>query len=159
MLNAIGMGDLQLKLPNGSGKTTTIFKDAIHTPEMAFTLISISRLDKAGFSVTFNQGMCTIRNPKSKTIATIPNSDGLYKVVATKWSLKTKTVNTAMPKMSISEAHRKLGGHVACSAIEHVVLKGLIKGIDLDLNSKLNFSEVCTKAKLATQPFPKESET
>ena len=88
MLNAIGMGDLQLKLPNGSGKTTTIFKDAIHAPEMAFTLISISRLDKAGFSVTFNKGMCTIRNPKSKTIATIPNSDSLYKVVATKWMSK-----------------------------------------------------------------------
>ena len=152
------MGDLQLELPNGSGKTTTIFKDAIHAPEMAFTLISISRLDKAGFSVTFNKGMCTIRNPKSKTIATIPNSNSLYKVVATKWTSKNKTANTAMSKMSISEAHRKLG-HIACSAIKHAVLKGLIEGIDLDLNSKLDFCEACTKVKLATQPFPKESET
>ena len=113
---------------------------------------------KAGFSVTFNKGMCTIRNPKSKTIATIPNSDGLYKVIATKRTSKTKTANTAMSKISISEAHRKLG-HVACSAIKHAVSKGLIGGIDLDLNSKLDFCEACAKAKSATQPFPKESET
>jgi hypothetical protein len=64
MLTAIGMEDLHIKLPNGSVKTKTVFKNAIHTPEMAFTLISISRLNKAGFSVTFHKGMCTIINPK-----------------------------------------------------------------------------------------------
>jgi hypothetical protein len=64
MLTAIGMEDLHIKLPNGSVKTKTVFKNAIHTLEMAFTLISISRLNKAGFSVTFHKGMCTIINPK-----------------------------------------------------------------------------------------------
>jgi hypothetical protein len=63
-LRVIGMGDLEIKLRNGSGKTKTVFKDAIHTPDMVFTLISISRLDNAGFSVNFNKGMCTIKNPK-----------------------------------------------------------------------------------------------
>ena len=58
--------------------------------------------------------------------------------------------------MSISEAHGKLG-HIACSAIIHVVSKGLIKGINLDLNSKPEFCEACAKAKSACQPFPKES--
>ena len=41
-LSAIGMGDLHIELPNGSDKTKVIFKNAIHTLEMAFTLISIS---------------------------------------------------------------------------------------------------------------------
>ena len=70
-LTAVGVGDLQLELPNGSGKTKTIFKNAIHAPEMAFTLISISRLDKAGYSITFNKGMCTI---KKKTTLTATDS-------------------------------------------------------------------------------------
>ena len=39
---------------------------------MAFTLISISRLDKAGYQVTFKKGMCTIFNPKGQVIAMIP---------------------------------------------------------------------------------------
>ena len=60
-VKAIGMGDMHVELPNGSKKTKAIFKDAIHAPEMAFTLILISRLDKAGYSVTFTKGICTIR--------------------------------------------------------------------------------------------------
>ena len=43
-LKAIGSGDLHLELPNGSGKTKIGLKNAIHAPDMAFTLISISRL-------------------------------------------------------------------------------------------------------------------
>jgi hypothetical protein len=98
MLNAIGMGDLQLELPNGSGKTVTIFKDAIHAPEMAFILISISRLNKAGFSVTFSKGMCTIKNQKSTTIATISHSDGLYKITTQKAGISCETANAASMK-------------------------------------------------------------
>ena len=41
------MSDLHLELPNGSGKTKTVLKNAIHAPDMAFTLISVSQLNKA----------------------------------------------------------------------------------------------------------------
>src|SRR5271168_1689294 len=78
------MGDLKMDLPNGLKTTQTIFKNAIHSPEMVFTLISISQLDKAGYQVNFKKGMCTILNPKVQTIATIPHSDGLYRIIASK---------------------------------------------------------------------------
>ena len=84
MLNAVGMGDLQLKLPNRKIKTNMVFENAIYAPEMAFMLISISRLDKVGFAVNFKRGMCSISNPKGKTVATIPHSDGRYKITAAK---------------------------------------------------------------------------
>ena len=93
--DAIGMSDLELELLNGSGKNKTIFKNAIYAPKMAFTLISISRLNRAGYSVTFNKGMCTIRNPQNSTIATIPHSDRLYKIVAIKQSTKSDSANAA----------------------------------------------------------------
>ena len=113
------MGDLHIELPNGSGKTKVTFRNAVHAPSMAFTLISISRLDKAGYSVTFNKGMCTIRNPNAKTIATIPHRDRLYKLVGNQ--LKgPETANTASGKMSINEAHRKLG-HIAHSAVRYAI--------------------------------------
>ena len=76
------MGDLHIELPNGSGKMKMLFKNAIHAPDMAFTLISVSQLNKAGFSVTFNKAMCTIKTAKGQTIVTIPCSDGLYKLIA-----------------------------------------------------------------------------
>jgi hypothetical protein len=91
-LTAIGMRDLHIELPNRSRKTKFTFKNAIHTPGMAFTLISISRLDKAGYLVLFRKGMCAIRDLKGQTIATIPCSDGLYKLVANQ-SKKMETAN------------------------------------------------------------------
>ena len=145
-MTAIGMGDLNIELPNGPRKTKVTFKNAIHAPSMALRLISISRLDKAGYSVLFSKGMCTIRDPKARTIAIIPHSDGLYKLVANQ-STKSETANTASTKMSINKAHRKLG-HIAHSAIKHAITKGLITGIELDLDSKVEFCE----AGLSTVP-------
>ena len=156
-LTTMGIGDLHLELPNGSGKTKTVFKNAIHAPDMAFTLISISRLDKAGFSVTFKKGMCTITDPKSKIIGTVPNTDGLYKIAsAGNQPNKAESANVASGKMSINEAHRKLG-HISHTAIKHAISKGFISGITLDPNSQPEFCEACAKAKASRTPFPKES--
>ena len=111
-----------------------------------------------GYSVTFNKGMCTIQDPKHKMMATIPHSNGLYKITAQRPSKEAQTTNVVSEKMSISEVHRKLG-HVAHSAIKHAIVNGLIMGINLDMTFKLDLCEACTKAKLARQPFPKESKT
>jgi hypothetical protein len=73
-LAAVGMRDLHVELPNRSQRMKVIFKDSIHALDMAFTLLSISRLDQARFLVTFNKGMCTIRDPKGHTITTVPHS-------------------------------------------------------------------------------------
>ena len=149
------MGDLNIELPNRSDKTKVVFKNAIHALEMVFTLISISQLDKAGYSIIFNKGMCTGKNPKTQTIATIPNSNGLYKI-ATPIASDTKNMaNIVFEKMSISQAHKKLG-HILYSAIKHAISQGFITGIKLNPESKPNFCDACAKAKSAYQPFPKE---
>ena len=154
-LKAIGMGDLTIDLPNGTCQTMTIFKDIVHAPSMAFTLISISKLDKANFKVLFQNCLHTIIDPNSKTIAKIPHSKGLYKIISQNDSAN---VASTSGKMSISEAHRKLG-HISYGAITHAVSKGLITGIELDINIKPDFCEACVKAKSTTMPFPKESKT
>ena len=118
---------------------------------MAFTLILVGQLDNAKCSMTFSGGMCTIHNPSGCTMVTIPCTNGLYHVTAPE---EPPTINYA----SISEAHQKLG-HIAPSAIKYVIAKGHITGIQLDPESKPEFCEVCAKAKVAWQPFSKESET
>jgi hypothetical protein len=153
LVKAVGVGDLELELPNGSKRTNIIFKRAVHAPGLAFTLISISRLDKANYLVLFNKGMCTIKNPKGHVIATIPHSEGLYRITNT-----TEHANAASGKLTISEAHRKLG-HISYNAIKVAVSKGYIAGIELENDSKPDFCDACAKAKSARQPFPKESHT
>ena len=125
---------------------------------MAFTLISISHLDKARFSITFNKGMCMVKDPQNKMIATIPCSDKLYKITAQSNKNTIETANTISTKVSISDAHQKLG-HIAHPAIQHTISKGFITGMEIDSESKPDFCEACAKAKLACQPFPKESKT
>jgi len=82
---------------------------------MAFTLLSISRLNKADHKVIFHKQMCTIKNPKGHTIATIPHSEGLYHVLTSK---ETKSTHAAAIKMNINEAHHKLS-HISSGAIKH----------------------------------------
>ena len=130
-LKAIRMGDLEIDLPNGSKVTKTMFKDAIHTPDMAFTLIAISKLNKAKFKVVFHKSTCTIINLDGKTIATMPHSKGLYRISSAKSAENKGHAATASGKMSISKAHRKLG-HIFCGVITHAIIKGFIPGIELD---------------------------
>ena len=102
--------------------------------------------------------MCTIKNSTSQTIATIPDSDGLYKIASPIVIDIKNTANIASGKMSLSQAHRKLG-HISYSAIKHAILQGFIAGIELDPESKPDFCDACAKAKSACQPFPKESKS
>ena len=113
------MGDLEIDPPNGSKVTKMMFKDAIHAP-----LIAMSKLDKAKYKVVFHKSTCTIVNPKGKTIATIPHSEGLYRISSAKSAENGGHAATASGKMSISEAHRKLG-HISYGAITHAISKGL----------------------------------
>ena len=81
-LKALGKSDVWIELPNGAKCTKTILKEAIHAPDMAFTLISVGRLDDAKCSATFSGSMRTIHNLCSHTMATIPCTNGLYHVTA-----------------------------------------------------------------------------
>jgi hypothetical protein len=112
-----------IDLPNGSGIMHSLLKETIHTPEMAFTLISISKLDKAQCAVTFDKGICMIKNLASKVMATIPKTDGLYRLPIPQLSKDVDYANMAQVKMMIQEAHCKFS-HIAHAAIKHAVTAG-----------------------------------
>ena len=127
-LKVLEKGSVQIELLNGVKGTKTILKEAIHTLDMAFTLILVSWLDGMKCSATFSGGMCTIHNPSGCTMVTILCTNGLYHVTAVE---KPPTVNYAsivMVKLTISEAHWKLG-HITPVAIKYEIAKGQITGI------------------------------
>ena len=157
-LKVLGKGDVRIELPNSAKRTKTILKEAIHAPDMAFTLILVGQLDDAKCSATFSGGMSTIRNPSGCTMVTIPCANGLYHITAPEDPPTVNYASIAMVKLTISEAHRKLS-HIAPSAIKYTIAKGHITSIQLDPESKPELCEACAKAKAALQPFPKESKT
>ena len=157
-LKAVGIGNICIELPNGTMHTKALHKDAIHAPEMAFTLISISQSDDANSSVTFTKAMCTIKDAKGHIMATIPQANGLHHLATPTNEKKSRHANIAAGKMSISEVHQRLG-HISHTTIKHAISTGKITGIDLDMDSKPEFCEPCAKAKSIWQPFLKKSAT
>ena len=130
-----------------------MLKGMIYASEMAFTLISISHLDKVSCQVVFGKEVCTICNPKGQVMAVIPHEDGLYQFVHG----GPEHTNIMSAKMLISKAHCKLG-HIGHAAICHVVSKEMITGIKLNMESKSEFCEPCVKDKSTVAPYPKESD-
>jgi hypothetical protein len=105
VLNGRGSGDVKILLPNGRNRTDVILKDAIHVPEMAFTLISISRLDKADEDVRFQGGVCTITAPNGNIIGNIPHANGLYRLPGSKLEPpESLRANVATRTLSLYEA-------------------------------------------------------
>jgi hypothetical protein len=75
----LGMGDLKVELPNGDQKSTPItLKNVYYSPHMAFTLMSVSCVNKAGFSLYIKGGGCVIRSTNSNIIGCIPLVQRLY---------------------------------------------------------------------------------
>ena len=86
--------------------------------------------------------MCTIHNPSGCTMATIPCTNSLYHVTAPEDPPTVNYASIVMVKLTISEAHRKLG-HIAPSAIKYAIAKGHITGIQLDPESKPESTGTC----------------
>ena len=138
--------------------------EALYSPEVGYTLISIGRLDEAGFSVTFSDGKCVIRDEEGSRVGQIPRSKaGLYRVVhdtvdptlnnvAQAASAATRTDE----KVSVMELHARMG-HIAPAAAEQLVRKGFVAGIKIDdSTSPPTFCDVCTYAKATRKPITKE---
>ena len=157
-LKAAGRGNVQIELLNSVKCTKTTIKEAIHTPDMVFTLISVSQLNDMKCSTTFSGGICMIKSLTGHTMVTIPCANGLYCVTAVVEPQSTNYASVVLAKMTMIKVHHKLR-HIMHRAIKYMIMKGQITSIKLDPESKPEFCEACAKAKPAQQPFLKELET
>jgi Reverse transcriptase (RNA-dependent DNA polymerase)/gag-polypeptide of LTR copia-type/GAG-pre-integrase domain len=157
--HALGKGDLKVLLPMGKDTkpTPVTLKDTYYSPQMAFTLISVTRMTNAGFSCTMKGKTCTVTNPSNKIIGRIPEIRGLYRVTDnTTTKTETESANTTSQLLTISQLHRIMG-HINHDDLRKMVKEGIVEGINLDMDSKPEFCDVCVQAKATRKPFPKKS--
>jgi hypothetical protein len=153
--NAIGKGDILIEVPNGTDATKFRLTDVLYCPDIGYTLVSIGRIDDAGYSIIFENGKCEIKDPTGNVVGTIPKSKGLYRVVH---KLPSEHANVAVEKLTVAELHRRMG-HIAPETAKRLVLKGLVTGIELDPTSRVpTFCESCVHAKSTRTPVPKSRE-
>jgi hypothetical protein len=79
--STIGRGDLIVNVPNGMDFTQLRLKGVLYSPNIKYTLVSISWFDEEGFSALFGQGKCLLRGPDSEKVGEVLRTSGrVYKV-------------------------------------------------------------------------------
>jgi Pol polyprotein, beta-barrel domain len=80
IFKAVGVGNMRIGIPNGKTTTYITLRGVLNCPDLAFTLISLTRCDAAGFSVLLKDRKCVIRDARGAILAQVLLSDGLYKI-------------------------------------------------------------------------------
>ena len=69
-----GKGDLVIDIPHGDGVTQLCLLDILYSAEVGYTLVSVGRLDEAGFTVTFGGGKCMLKGKDDEEIGEVPRT-------------------------------------------------------------------------------------
>jgi Pol polyprotein, beta-barrel domain len=80
IFKATGIGNMRIAIPNGKTTTHITLKDVLYFLDLAFTLVSLTHCDAAGYSVLLKDRKCLIRDTKGTLLGQVPLSNGLYKV-------------------------------------------------------------------------------
>jgi hypothetical protein len=102
---AIGKGDMRIRVPNGKETTWILLKDVLYCPDMGLTLVSVSRAAAAGYPAFFRGNMCRIFDKKNRVVGEIPVTNGLYRVDHDEISGAMGAVTKEL--LTVEELHRR----------------------------------------------------
>ena len=144
---AISKGDMYVYLPNGDKSNSRILlTDVLYTPKMGITLVSISRIAKAGSTVVFTGSICCIYSKERAIIGEIKVRGGLYRVLTSGTKARVYTAHEEDKTLSLDKLHRRLG-HVSHDRAKLLVKKGLVEGVTLEAGNETAVCESCEWAK------------
>ena len=125
MFYAVGTGDPEIEVPNGKYPTSILLKDILHAPDMGITIVSISRIAKAGNAVTFKDNVCKIQNKSNKVIGIIlASQNGLYKVER----IHANAASDSDERIDLAMLYCCLA-HISPESIRKAIKNGVIKGV------------------------------
>jgi len=138
-------------------------KQVYYAPKMVFTLVSVACLDKAGCSLTIEDGECKIRSPRPycTILGSVPRVNNLYRLDSSAIQGPEPPkhyANIASGPISINELHCRMG-HVNFQTLREMVRKGAVEGVELDSSPIPSFCEFCVRGKAHRKAFSKVSET
>src|SRR6202522_333476 len=155
---ATGKGDIRIGMPNGKSTTKILLKDVLYAPKMGVTLVSISKIDVAGYASLFHKSQLRIFSSmkEKKLLAKIEMKNGLYRVEHEK---DVEVAAAVIPEVVSIEKLHWLMGHIAPEAAKALVEKGLVEGFKLDESGQMPKScDSCEYGKTHRKPIKKERE-
>jgi hypothetical protein len=151
---AEGIGEMIIKLPNGDREVKMRLTRVLYMPALGFTLISVGRIDDAGYWSTFGGGMCQIKTNDSTLVGNIPKSGGVYKIPHRQ---HVAAATVGIKCMTIQELHNWLS-HIAPRTVKDLVSQGIVKGVVLTDNNVDFVCHPCIVGKKHRHPVPKVRE-
>ena len=155
---AVGKGDMHISMPNGKTTTRILLKDVLYAPKMGVTLISIGKIDVAGYAALFHKSQLRIFSSmkEKKLLAQIEMRNGLYRV---EHERDVELAAAVLPEVVTIEKLHRVMGHIAPEAAKALVEKGLVEGYKLDQSSKMpDTCDSCEYGKAHRKPVKKERE-
>jgi len=140
---------MAIQLLLNSRTTLITLKNVLHCPDLHTTLLSVAKIDDAGYMCKFFDGECCIYNSREKLLGIAPHINGLYQLAS-----KIDTAyGASIPLLSLYDAHIRLG-HVNYAYIKHLLKDPDVQGFKLDPTKMEEVQcEICLKAKLSRQPI------
>src|SRR5947209_7105461 len=88
----------------------------LYSPQLCYTLISIAKINDAGYLTTFADGRCEIHNRAGIMLVNVPKTQRLYHAASTvKNDLCRAASSDNVTKLTLMELHRRMG-HVVPNA-------------------------------------------
>src|SRR6202522_746037 len=146
--SSTGKGELVIDVPNGSGDTQLRLLDALYSAEVGYTLVSIGRLDEAGFTASFGGGKCMLVGEVGVEVGVVPKtSTRVYRV-----DHEQAVANAAEERLTLDKLHRRMG-HISLDATRKLLRDKMIVGVCLVYSpTKDFFCASCVYAKATRKP-------
>src|SRR6202522_4010649 len=153
--SSTGKEELVIDIPSGIGETQLRLHDVLYSAEVGYTLVSVGRLDEAGFTVKFGGGKCVLIGEDDVEIGVVPRtSTRIYKV-----EHEEAVANVAEERLTLDVLHRRMG-HISLDAARKLLKDKMITGIRLVYSpTKDFFCASCVYAKATRKPAPKMRES
>ena len=134
-----------------NGTTQMIeLENTLYIPSFQLTLMSVRRLNKAGYYTVFKGGTCKVKTSKDrKTMLTGLHKGDLY-------HLNVILPVHALALININILHQCLA-HISPNRLIQMVNNGCVEGID-KITGKAKFCEPCVLAKSKKLPFKHEGQ-
>ena len=118
---------LHLELPAGKNTRTLILHNTLYCPGTPNTLVSLGKLDDAGYEMRTANRILLIKDHQGNLIRSIPKINGLYQIPSWEHAYATTVDRLVL----LYEAHC-MSGHQNYAYVKHMFNNNQVHGIKLD---------------------------
>lgn len=152
----VGKGTIEIKIKVSNKDRLCRIENVLHVPELGYSLLSVSSLDRKGLDITFSDQKCRIKTQTSTIHATGTMRGNLYLLDTCNSSTAN---NTVLLSNDIETWHKRLA-HIDSGAIKKMAEEESVKGIKISTSDQPSSQcRDCIQGKGHRHPFPKASTT